>query len=428
MKDSWVWWLVAFEVWMVSVWAFRHLAIGFIFWRTPKLGLNSPKSEITSVSPMISILMPCKDEEHNVEACARDLLAQTYPNFELILIDDRSTDGTGMVADEVARTDNRIKVLHLIDRPAGWTGKTYALKRGMEVAEGSWILFVDADTRHNPDCLSIVMQWAKDRQASMVSLLPQMRCETFWERVNQPLCGIVLMRSFPLELVNADWSGMAFANGQYILIDRSVYEAAGGHESVRDKFVEDIYLARVVKQTLKKRVLTAIAPEICSTRMYTDLGTQISGWARIYYDAWGRNAFTALWKIMEPLIFTQSAWLIPLLGLVLLATGHDGGFGTRLLWLSLAHNILMFTVIARLYHFNRARWQDTVWYPLSGLISDWIYLRVIRMCLTGKVTWRGTTYAATKGPGGGSIMEHPPQPGAAGGAHQSASRLFKTGI
>ncbi|MFM7128469.1 MAG: glycosyltransferase family 2 protein [bacterium] len=420
MNDSWVWWLVAFEIWMVSVWAFRHLAIGFIFWRTPKLGLKSPKfvGLAAQPAPLVSILMPCKDEEQNVAACARDLLAQTYPNFELILIDDRSTDRTGAVADEVAATDPRVQVLHLIDRPPGWTGKTYALKRGMEAARGSWILFVDADTRHNPDCLSIVMQWASDRQASMVSLLPQMRCDTFWERVNQPLCGIVLMRSFPLELVNADWSGMAFANGQYILIDRAVYDEAGGHESVRDKFVEDIYLARVVKQKLKKRVLTAVSPEICSTRMYTDLGSQICGWARIYFDAWGRSATTATWKIIEPLLFTQSAWIIPLVALALMAAGRDAGYGTQLLWLSLAHNLLMFTVIARLYHFNRARWQDTVWYPLSGLISDWIYLRVIRMCLTGQVTWRGTTYAATRGPGGGSIMEHPPQPVVVGGVHQ----------
>lgn len=408
MDQSWVWWLIAFESWMVAVWAFRHLAIGFIFWRTPKLGLNSDRFALqdpTHPQPKISILMPCKDEEENVTACAMDLLAQTYTNFELIIINDRSRDRTGPKADEAASQDPRVKVLHLSDRPEGWTGKTYALKRGMELATGQWLLFVDADTRHHEDCLSIVMQWAKKREAPMVSLLPQMRCETFWERVNQPLCGIVLMRSFPLELVNADWSKMAFANGQYILIDRSVYLEAGGHESVRDKFVEDIYLARAVKQKLGKRVLTAVAPEICSTRMYTDLDSQISGWARIYFDAWSRNAWTAVWKIVEPLIFTQSAFVMPIVALILMISGSYPAESRQLLWLSLLHNLLMFTVIARLYHFNRARWQDTYWYPLSGLMSDWIYLRVIRMCMTGRVIWRGTTYETTTGPGGGSLAE-----------------------
>lgn len=407
MNDSWVWWLVAFETWMVVVWGFRHLAIGFVFWRTPKLGLKSPKFVPMNDAnpPKVSILMPCKDEEANVAQCAQDLLAQSFTQIELVIINDRSRDGTGTEADRLAAADHRVKVLHLTDRPPGWTGKTYALKRGMELATGDWILFVDADTRHHKDCLSIVLQWATTKQAQMVSLLPQMRCDTFWERVNQPLCGIVLMRSFPLELVNADWSKMAFANGQYILIERSVYEAAGGHEAVRDKFVEDIYLAKAVKQKLKKRVLTAVSPEICSTRMYTDLDSQINGWARIYYDAWSRSPWTAVWKIIEPLVFTQSAFIMPVIAVLMMALGKDNGMGNRLLLLSLLHSLLMFTVIARLYNFNKARWQDTLWYPLSGLISDWIYLRVIHMCLTGKVTWRGTTYAVNNGPDGGTLAE-----------------------
>ena len=416
MKDSLVWWLIAFETWMVVVWLFRHLAITFIFWRTPKLTLNSSLYEFASqpTGPKISVLMPCKDEEQNVAQCARDILAQSYQNIELILIDDRSTDRTGAEADLIQASDGRVKVIHLVDRPHGWTGKTYALKCGMQEATGDWLLFVDADTRHHPDCLSIVFRWAKDRQASMVSLLPQMRCDTFWERVNQPLCGIVLMRSFPIELVNTDWSSMAFANGQYILIERSVYESAGGHEAVRGKFVEDIFLAKAVKQGSKKRVLTASAPEICSTRMYTDLKSQVQGWARIYYDAWNRNVWTAIWKILEPLIFTQPAFILPFIALALIVSGTGGEQAWQLLWLSLTHNLLMFTVIARVSHFNRGRWYDALHYPLSGLISDWIYLVVIRMCLTGRVTWRGTTYETKMASGGSSINEHTESLAAAG--------------
>lgn len=407
MPDSFLGWLVVIETWLVLVWAFRHLAITVVFWRTPWLDLRSPRFRTDAVEapPKVSILLPCKDEQENVAACAADLLAQNYPDLEVIIIDDRSSDGTGEAAQKVAAADSRVKVLHLMDRPAGWTGKTYALTRGMEHATGQWLLFVDADTRHNPDCLSICMAWAQRRQAAMVSLLPKMRCESFWERVNQPLCGIVLMRSYPPELVNADWTGMAFANGQYILVERSVYEATGGHAAVRDKFVEDIYLAREVKLRLKRRVLTAVAPEICSTRMYNDLGTQIQGWARIYFDAWRRNVATAFWKIAEPLIFTQPGYVVPFVALGYLAFGSDTQLALRLLGLSLLHNVLMFTVIARMYRFNQARWQDALWYPLSGLISDWIYLQVIRMCLTGQVTWRGTTYATTKGPNGGSLAD-----------------------
>lgn len=407
MPDSFLGWLIVIETWLVLVWAFRHLAITVVFWRTPRLTLGSPRYDVSGHEnpPKVTILLPCKDEQENVAKCAADLLAQNYPNLEVVIIDDRSTDGTAEVARGIAASDSRVKLLHLSDRPAGWTGKTYALTRGMELASGEWLLFVDADTRHHPDCLSICMEWAARRQAAMISLLPKMRCETFWERVNQPLCGIVLMRSFPPELVNSDWSGMAFANGQFILVERSVYEAAGGHAAVRDKFVEDIYLARVVKRQLKRRVLTAVAPEICSTRMYSGLGDQIQGWARIYFDAWRRSVPTALWKIAEPLIFTQPGYVMPFVAIGYLAFGSDSQGAMRLLGLSLLHNLLMFSVIARMYRFNHARWQDAIWYPLSGLISDWIYVRVIRMCLTGQVTWRGTTYEATRGPDGGSLAE-----------------------
>lgn len=420
MPDSILGWLVVIETWLVLVWAFRHLAISVVFWRTPQLSLRSPRFEDqpNGTTPKISILMPCKDEQDNVIPCATDLLRQSYPNFELIIVDDRSADGTAEEARRVAEIDPRVKVLRLTDRPPGWTGKTYALTRGMEIADGDWLLFVDADTRHHPECLSIVLHWALERQAAMVSLLPQMRCETFWERVNQPLCGIVLMRSYPPELVNADWTGMAFANGQFILVERQTYLAAGGHTAVRDKFVEDIYLAREVKRRLKKRVLTAVAPEICSTRMYTDLSAQIQGWARIYFDAWRRSPWTAMWKIAEPLIFTQPGFVMPFVAVGYLASGADRPLALRLLSLSLLHNLMMFTVIARMYRFNRARWTDAVWYPLSGLISDWIYLQVIRMCMTGKVTWRGTTYAATNGPDGGSIAEPHVKP--AGVSHEAA--------
>ena len=106
------------------------------------------------------------------------------------------------------------------------------------------------------------------------------------------------------------------------------------------------------------------------------------------------------------MIYTQPAYIMPFVALGLIVSGSGSADQAwQLLWLSLAHLGLMFTVIARVYHFNRARWYDTVYYPLSGLISDWIYIHVIRMCMTGRVTWRGTTYEATSGPGGGSITE-----------------------
>src|SRR4029078_8187065 len=122
------------------------------------------------------------------------------------------------------------------------TGKTHALHRAVAEASGEWLWFLDADTLHGPGSLSIMMEDARREGASRASLLPELRCETFWERVVEPLGGIVLMQSFPLHVVHRRRSALAFANGQYILIGRTAYDAAGGHGAVRDRFVEDIAL------------------------------------------------------------------------------------------------------------------------------------------------------------------------------------------
>ncbi len=131
--------------------------------------------------------------------------------------------------------------------PSGWTGKTHALHRATAEARGEWLWYLDADTLQAPEALSVLMEYGRIHDASLVSLLPELRCETFWEEVVQPLGGITLMQSFPLHLVHSRRSRLAFANGQSILISRSAYDQAGGHQAVRDRFVEDIGLAQRVK-------------------------------------------------------------------------------------------------------------------------------------------------------------------------------------
>ncbi len=227
-------------------------------------------------------------------------LRQTYPNLEIVVVDDRSTDRTAAIAAEFAATDPRVRLRTIAHLPDGWTGKTHALQQAADDALGDWFWFLDADTRHAPENLAIVMEYARSRGASLASLLPEMRCETFWENVVQPLASIVLMQSYPLLLVNDDRSPLAFANGQYILVARHAYEAAGGHRAVRDRFVEDIRLAERVKG-LGLPIRVAIARGIGSTRMYTSFDQLIRGWSRILYDAFGRNPWRLLGRLLDPL-------------------------------------------------------------------------------------------------------------------------------
>ena len=376
---------------LIAIWPIRHLVLN---WALPKLDYLGPRSPRFSQPdlPLVSAIIPAKDEEETIADCLATVQAQSYPNLEILVVDDRSTDRTPEIARSIARVDPRVRLVSIEDLPPGWTGKTHALHVAAGQARGEWFWFVDADTRHEPDSLAIVLEYARSHDAALASLLPEMRCESFWESVAQPLLGIVLIQSYPLFWANDPEKKLAFANGQYILIRRDAYVLAGGHEGVRDKFVEDIYLARAVKGAgLSAR--TAIAHGIGSTRMYTSLPQFVRGWSRILYDALGRNPWRLLAQGLDPLFFSQTAHVALIAALVMLALGRPSGpFPPWLLALSIAHHLLAYTCLRRLYVLSVPRTKHVAWYPLAGLVLDVILFRAIRMCLTGNVTWRGTAY------------------------------------
>jgi chlorobactene glucosyltransferase len=375
---------------IVAIWPIRYVVLWVIERKLDFLTPASPRFEAPD-PPLITAVIPAKDEEAILGECLASVCAQSYPRLEILVVDDRSTDRTGAIAREFAEADPRVRVLTIEALPDGWTGKTHALQVASEQARGDWYWFLDADTRHAPENLSIVMEYARSRGAVLASLLPEMRCESFWERVVQPLAGIVLMQSYPLFLVNDDRSPLAFANGQYILVERSAYEAAGGHRAVRDRFVEDIGLAEHVK-ALGLPIRAAIARGIGSTRMYASLGHLVRGWSRILYDALGRSSWRLLGRLVDPMIFSQSGHVALAVALVMLALGDAGPFVLWLLGLSVAHHVFSYAVLRRVYDLSVPRSRYVAWFPVANLVIGCILLRAIRMCLTGKVTWRGTAY------------------------------------
>jgi chlorobactene glucosyltransferase len=376
---------------LIAIWPIRHLVL---VWALPKLDYLTPGSPRFAQPnpPLISAIIPAKDEQDTLADCVTTVQGQSYPNLEILIVDDRSSDRTPEIARAIAERDPRVRLISIEDLPPGWTGKTHALHVAAGQAKGDWFWFVDADTRHEADSLAIVLEYARSHDAALASLLPEMRCESFWESVAQPLLGIVLIQSYPLFWANDPSKKLAFANGQYILIRRDAYQLAGGHEGVRDRFVEDIYLAKAVKGVgLSAR--TAIAHGIGSTRMYTSLPQFLRGWSRILYDALGRSPIKLLIQGLDPLFFSQTAHVALLAALVMLALGRPTGpFPLWLLGLSVAHHLLAYTCLKRLYVLTVPQTRHVAWYPLAGLVLDVILFRAIRMCLTGKVTWRGTAY------------------------------------
>ena len=383
--------LVAYTI-IVAVWPIRLVVLTLILRRQESLSFRSPQFNRPSPS-LVTAILPAKDEEAYLAECLLSVRRQSYPNLEILVVDDRSVDRTGEIAREIASSDPRVRVLSIDNLPGGWTGKTHALHHAAHFANGEWLLFLDADTLHAPESLGIMMEFARSHGAVLASLLPELRCETFWERIVQPVAAITLMQSFPLHVVNNDRAPLAFANGQYILITRAAYDSAGGHQSVRDRFVEDIALAERVKG-LGLPIRVALADGIVSCRMYASFGQVIRGWSRIFYDALGRNPWRVTLKLLDPLVFCQTGHLALAVSMVLLALGDFSTFALSLFALSLAHHFFMYLVFRRIFRaaVPHSRWAQ--WYPLANLVVDLILVRALRMCLTGKVNWRGTEYGS----------------------------------
>jgi chlorobactene glucosyltransferase len=384
-------WLLGIYAGIVAIWLVRLIVLERILRQIKVLTRTSP--QFTGPDPpLVTAILPAKDEATNLGGCLESICRQTYPNLQVLVVDDRSTDETGAIAREHAARDSRIRVLSIVHLPPGWTGKTHAMQHAAQYARGSWLWFIDADTVHAPESLAALMQSARSNRASLVSVLPELRCESFWEQVVQPLAGITLMQSFPLHRVHDVRSRLAFANGQCILIERSVYEAAGGHAAVRDRFVEDIALAaRVKARGVPIRV--EVARGVITCRMYASFGQLVHGWSRILYDALDRKAGRLCGKLLDPLIFCQSGHVALVAGLALFVGAGGMPFALMLLILCAVHHALMYVVFRRVYMMSVPGSRYAGWYALANLIVDLILLRSIVTCLTGKVTWRATEYA-----------------------------------
>ena len=376
---------------VLLVWLARHLMINLTHRASAYLTPHDHGYQGDD-RPLVSVIIPAKDEEDTIGDCVQSILNQSYQSLEVLVIDDRSADGTAKVVRAIAARDPRVRLVKVKELPPGWTGKTNALAAGVREARGDWFLFIDSDTRHVPENLSVLMEYARRERADMVSVLPRWRNETFWERVAQPLAALLLILKSPPHRVNNDANTKtAFANGQYILIRRDAYEAVGGHAAVRDKFVEDIHLARVVKAN-GFRIRLVRAPELTSTRMYTSLGALVRGWSRILYAGYDFSALHLALVLTGLIVFSLSDYAVLGGTLVSLAVGHSSRFVLVLLSMGLVHLVLQTTVMARIYAITACDQSYVAFYGLAAGVMVWVLGSALRKCFTHDVTWRGTSY------------------------------------
>jgi len=349
--------------------------------------------------PEVSIIVPARNEESSLVDCLESLIAQTGVAFEIIVVDDGSTDRTR----EIALSFAGVRVVSAGPLPAGWTGKNNAMVAGTREASGRWFLFTDADTVHWLGSLARALAEARENKAEMLSYSPEQIAVTFWEMAVLPVVFAELARQYPPRKVSDPASPLAAANGQYILIRRETYDAVGGHTAIAGNLLEDVALARAVKGA-GRSIRFRYAADAVRTRMYRSFRQLREGWTKnlalLFPNPGGLAARRLLWWGIAwgfaffPVIALVAAKVAQRFGLVSAEHMffHWSGFIRSPWWITL------FLVLAMplLWRLRRANfpWDMEVLGALFGMpMFSYLLLRSKKAQAGGQVTWKGRAYS-----------------------------------
>lgn len=310
-------WIVAF-VWLVIVLlTVRGLS------RQRRLPATRDLRLTASDAPLVSILVPARNEQGRVlESCIRSILAQDYGNFEVIAVNDRSTDETGAILAAIAKTDERLRMIEGKELPPEWLGKPYAMQQGLADARGEWILATDADMIFEPAALRTALARMLDSNGDALTFIPRFETGSFWECVMIPTWEWVFLMFTLFYRIHDPKSDRAAGIGGFFLVRRTVLDRAGGYEALRDEVMEDVRLAERIKHA-GGRLLIERAPALVSTRMYRNFSEMWECSTKNWFSGVNFSLTFALFCVVSMYLFAVVPPLIALASLIATALGVD---------------------------------------------------------------------------------------------------------
>jgi chlorobactene glucosyltransferase len=335
-----------------------------------------------AVLPHVSVLVPARNEILNIQACVASLLAQDYPSFEVIVLDDHSTDGTLPVLKQAAQADPRLRILDGRRLPRGWLGKHWACHQLHQASTGELLLFTDADTRHAPNMLRDSVSALLAEKSDLVTAFPYEETMTWGELLTVPVISFGIFSFLPIYMVRfLGWPSLSVTIGQFMLFRREAFEAIGGYEAVRDHLVDDVSLGRrILENGFEWRLLDGTRHVTC--RMYHSFSEVVEGFSK--------NVFAFFDYRILPFLITLGVvgyvFIEPPLSLISRWVGHPlSAFPTGLAVVAVIESFLLWQIAYRRFRFPTYM---VFFYPLSMAIFILIGLRSMTLTLTGNASWK----------------------------------------
>jgi glycosyltransferase involved in cell wall biosynthesis len=272
--------------WIAFFWIFYGLRVAYGATRLPWLKDFAPA--VDRDCPRISLIFAARDEEDKLPTALATLAALDYSNLEIIAVNDRSQDSTGIILDEFAREHRQLRVVHVKELPSGWLGKPHALQRGYEESTGEWLVFTDADVRFAPDALRRAVSLVKQRAIDHLTLFGDVEMRGFWETTSLTFFAMAFHLATDPYRVGNPHSRAYVGVGAFQMLKRTAYEAAGTHRRLAMEVVDDMKLGKIVKQA-GFRSCAGIAQDSVVVRWHAGLENIVRGVTKNFFAAAGYN-------------------------------------------------------------------------------------------------------------------------------------------
>ncbi|MEL6499634.1 MAG: glycosyltransferase family 2 protein [Planctomycetota bacterium] len=347
--------------------------------------------EESADKPLLSVCIPARDEEDNIEACVRSVLDGTYTNCEVLVYDDQSTDATPEILARISAEDDRLKLVNTVPLPAGWAGKQHACWRMSQAARGDWMLFTDADVRFSGDMLERTLAHAQKLKTEgsdvgLLSTFPRQITKSFGEILLVPMIFFILFSYLPMwRMRQTNDPSTSAACGQFLFVRRDAYDQSGGHEAFKDSYHDGIKMPRAVRKAGFKSDLFD-GQDLARVRMYQGFAQSWSGFAK--------NAFEGLGSLGLLIFLTfvhTVAHAAPVVVFALLVTAKATGSEIDVLAAGFAFFAVFFAALERWIlsdRFEQGPW-PVLLHPLGALAMTAVQWHSFILAKRGKRAWRG---------------------------------------